>query len=83
MLFLPVHSALDRTISDIEMRLAAASAAQASSQGASPSDSAADRGNTGHRMFFVMGVMTTFQNRRRRDSLRQTWMPQGRRTLST
>ncbi|XP_047054288.1 beta-1,6-galactosyltransferase GALT31A-like [Lolium rigidum] len=70
--------ALDRTISDIEMRLAAARAEQMRSQGASPaSDSAVDRGNTGHRMFFVMGIMTTFDNRNRRDSLRQTWMPQG------
>jgi hypothetical protein len=29
-------------------------------------------------MFFVMGIMTTLDNRNRRDSLRQTWMPQGR-----
>uniref|UniRef100_A0ACD5ZW60 Uncharacterized protein n=1 Tax=Avena sativa TaxID=4498 RepID=A0ACD5ZW60_AVESA len=70
--------ALDRTISDIEMRLAAARAAQMRSQGVSPaSDSAVDQGNMGHRMFFVMGIMTTFHNRNRRDSIRQTWMPQG------
>jgi hypothetical protein len=78
----PVRSALDRTISDIEMRLAAARGEQMRSQGVSPaSDSVVDQGNRGHRMFFVMGIMTTFHNRKRRDSLRQTWMPQG--TLST
>lgn len=71
--------ALDRTISDIEMRLAAARAAQMRSQGASPSDSAADHGNMRPRLLFVMGIMTTFDNRRRRDSLRKTWVPQGER----
>ena len=70
--------ALDKTISDIEMRLAAARAAQAMSQGMSPSDSEGDQGIMRHRMSFVMGVFTTFANRKRRDSIRQTWMPQGR-----
>ncbi|KAG2581214.1 hypothetical protein PVAP13_6KG021225 [Panicum virgatum] len=69
--------ALDKTISDIEMRLAAARAAQAMSQGMSPSDSEGDQGIMRHRMSFVMGVFTTFANRKRRDSIRQTWMPQG------
>ncbi|KAM0849667.1 hypothetical protein ACQ4PT_053591 [Festuca glaucescens] len=70
--------ALDRTISDIEIRLAASRAEQMRGQGVSPaSDSAVDQGNMGHRMFFVMGIMTTFDNHNRRDSLRQTWMPQG------
>uniref|UniRef100_A0A453S1K7 Hexosyltransferase n=2 Tax=Triticinae TaxID=1648030 RepID=A0A453S1K7_AEGTS len=71
--------ALDRTISDIEMRLAAARAAQMRNQGVSPSDSAADQGNMRPRLLFVMGIMTTFDNRRRRDSIRKTWMPQGER----
>ncbi|VAI88383.1 unnamed protein product [Triticum turgidum subsp. durum] len=71
--------ALDRTISDIEMRLAAARAAQMRNQGVSPSDSAADHGNMRPRLLFVMGIMTTFGNRRRRDSIRKTWMPQGER----
>ncbi|RLM60641.1 beta-1,6-galactosyltransferase GALT31A-like [Panicum miliaceum] len=72
-----VIMALDKTISDIEMRLAAARAAQAMSQGMSPSDSEGDQGSMRHRMSFVMGVFTTFANRKRRDSIRQTWMPQG------
>ncbi|KAF8668402.1 hypothetical protein HU200_052209 [Digitaria exilis] len=72
-----VIMALDKTISDIEMRLAAARAAQAMSQGMSPSDSEDDQGSARHRMSFVMGVFTTFSNRKRRDSVRQTWMPQG------
>ncbi|KAG2581211.1 hypothetical protein PVAP13_6KG021225 [Panicum virgatum] len=72
-----VIMALDKTISDIEMRLAAARAAQAMSQGMSPSDSEGDQGIMRHRMSFVMGVFTTFANRKRRDSIRQTWMPQG------
>jgi len=59
------------------MRLAAARAAQAMSQGMSPSDSEGDQGSMRHRMSFVMGVFTTFASRKRRDSIRQTWMPQG------
>lgn len=73
--------ALDKTISDIEMRLAAARAAQAMSHGMSPSDSEEDQGSVRHRMSFVMGVFTTFANRKRRDSIRQTWMPQGTCTI--
>ncbi|AQK78316.1 Beta-16-galactosyltransferase GALT31A [Zea mays] len=75
-----VVMALDKTISDIEMRLAAARAAQAMSQGMSPgdSDSEGDQGTARRRMSFVMGVFTTLANRKRRDSIRQTWMPQGR-----
>lgn len=62
------------------MRLAAARAAQAMSQGMSPgdSDSEGDQGTAWRRMSFVMGVFTTLANRKRRDSIRQTWMPQGR-----
>ncbi|BAF22771.1 beta-1,6-galactosyltransferase GALT31A [Oryza sativa Japonica Group] len=69
--------ALDRTISEIEMRLAAARTMQARSQGLSPSDSGSDQGSTRARLFFVMGIVTTFANRKRRDSIRQTWLPQG------
>ncbi|PNT66540.1 hypothetical protein BRADI_3g13770v3 [Brachypodium distachyon] len=66
------------TISDIEMRLAAARAAvQMRNQGVSPSDSAVDQGSMPRRLFFVMGIFTTFANRKRRDSIRQTWMPRG------
>lgn len=72
-----VVMALDKTISDIEMRLAAARAAQAMSQGMSPGDSEGDQGTARRRMSFVMGVFTTLANRKRRDSIRQTWMPQG------
>ena len=47
-------------------------------QGVSPTDSEGDQGSMGHRMSFVMGVFTTFAKRKRRDSIRQTWKPQGR-----
>ncbi|XP_062192777.1 beta-1,6-galactosyltransferase GALT31A-like [Phragmites australis] len=72
-----VIMALDKTISDIEMRLAAARAAQAMSQGVSPSDSEGDQGSMRPRLSFVMGIFTTSANRKRRNSIRQTWMPQG------
>ncbi|KAK3122582.1 hypothetical protein QOZ80_8AG0615550 [Eleusine coracana subsp. coracana] len=72
-----VIMALDKTISEIEMRLAAARAAQATSQGMSPSDSEGELGSMQPRVSFVMGIFTTFANCKRRDSIRQTWMPQG------
>lgn len=68
---------MDKTISEIEMRLAAARAAQATSQGMSPSDSEGEPESMQPRVSYVMGIFTTFANRKRRDSIRQTWMPQG------
>ena len=29
------------------------------------------------KVFFVMGIITAFSSRKRRDSIRETWMPQG------
>ncbi|TVU00733.1 hypothetical protein EJB05_10094 [Eragrostis curvula] len=77
-----VIMALDKTISEIEMRLAAARAAQATMEGVSPSDSEGDLGSMRPRISYVMGIFTTFANRKRRDSIRQTWMPQGDRLRS-
>mgnify|MGYP006970540189 CR=1 FL=1 len=35
-----------------------------------------DRGNES-RLFMVVGINTAFNSRKRRDSIRQTWMPRG------
>ncbi|XP_038972747.1 uncharacterized protein LOC103697780 isoform X4 [Phoenix dactylifera] len=70
---------LDKTISNLEMQLAAARAAKASNQGESPIDvkSGTDLLKDRPKVFFVMGIITAFSSRKRRDSIRETWMPQG------
>lgn len=70
---------LEKTISTLEMQLAAARAAQASSQDGSPmvTKPGTDQMKDRQRVFFVVGIMTAFSSRKRRDSIRETWMPQG------
>ncbi|XP_020517301.1 probable beta-1,3-galactosyltransferase 2 isoform X2 [Amborella trichopoda] len=77
----PDHSieALDKTILNIEMELEAAKASHGrllrGSNGLGKpmgSDSTAKR-----RAFMVIGINTAFNSRKRRDSIRSTWMPQG------
>ncbi|KAK4748715.1 hypothetical protein SAY87_015301 [Trapa incisa] len=67
---------LDRTISSLEMQLAAARAAKAET------DEALDGRISGvellkdrPKVFFVMGIITAFSSRKRRDSIRETWLP--------
>uniref|UniRef100_A0A0E0NXH5 Hexosyltransferase n=2 Tax=Oryza TaxID=4527 RepID=A0A0E0NXH5_ORYRU len=68
------NRALDKTISNLEMELASAKASQEESElnGAPLSESTGKR-----RYFMVIGINTAFSSRKRRDSLRATWMPQG------
>ncbi|KDP20741.1 hypothetical protein JCGZ_21212 [Jatropha curcas] len=64
--------ALDNRISTLEMKLAAAKAEhQSLSNGSHPS------GNSKRKYFMVIGINTAFSSRKRRDSVRATWMPQG------
>ncbi|XP_072995247.1 beta-1,6-galactosyltransferase GALT31A [Typha latifolia] len=70
---------LDKTISNLEMKLAAARAAGASNQGRSPIavKSGITQSKERPKVFFVMGIITAFSSRNRRDSIRETWMPCG------
>ncbi|CAI9090260.1 OLC1v1024997C5 [Oldenlandia corymbosa var. corymbosa] len=72
---------LDKTISNLEMELAAAKAAQESILSGSPLSE--DMEKTGipvrKKYFMVVGINTAFSSRKRRDSVRATWMPQGER----
>ncbi|XP_062152770.1 probable beta-1,3-galactosyltransferase 2 isoform X2 [Alnus glutinosa] len=79
---LKTHSAiqtLDKTISSLEMELAAARAAQKSIRGGSPlSQDLKKNESSGKRKYLmVIGINTAFSSRKRRDSVRATWMPQG------
>eukprot|EP00268_Persea_americana_P048134 TRINITY_DN5055_c0_g1_i4.p1 TRINITY_DN5055_c0_g1~~TRINITY_DN5055_c0_g1_i4.p1 ORF type:complete len:409 (+),score=78.43 TRINITY_DN5055_c0_g1_i4:264-1490(+) len=70
---------LEKTISTLEMQLAAARAAQASNQHGSPmvTKPGTEQIKERKKVFFVVGIMTAFSSRKRRDSIRETWMPQG------
>ncbi|KAE8721670.1 putative beta-1,3-galactosyltransferase 6 [Hibiscus syriacus] len=70
---------LDKTISSLEMQLAAARAAKADNEEGSPIvtklgvESLTER----PKFFFILGIITAFSSRKRRDSIRETWMPRG------
>ncbi|KAH1089773.1 hypothetical protein J1N35_017030 [Gossypium stocksii] len=70
---------LDKTISSLERQLAAARAAKADTEERSPmvTKSGTKDLNERRRVFFVMGIITALRNRKRRNSIRETWMPQG------
>ncbi|MBA0801025.1 hypothetical protein Gohar_011418 [Gossypium harknessii] len=72
-------STLDKTISSLERQLAAARAAKADTEEGSPmvTKSGTKDLNESRRVFFVMGIITALSNRKRRNSIRETWMPQG------
>ncbi|KAG2678077.1 hypothetical protein I3843_12G129500 [Carya illinoinensis] len=71
--------ALDKTISNLEMELAAARVTQESilinSQISEDVKISESRGKRKYLM--VIGINTAFSSRKRRDSVRETWMPQG------
>ncbi|XP_062074037.1 beta-1,6-galactosyltransferase GALT31A isoform X2 [Humulus lupulus] len=71
---------LDKTISSLEVQLAAARAAKSdNSEEGSPvvTRQGTEQFKERQKVFFVMGIMTAFSSRKRRDSIRDTWMPQG------
>lgn len=70
---------MDKTISNLEMELAAAKAAQESILSGSPlSEDLKKTESSGRRKYLmVVGINTAFSSRKRRDSVRATWMPQG------
>lgn len=70
---------LDKTISSLEMQLAAARAAKVNDDVRSPmvTKSGSEQFKERPKVFFVMGIITAFSSRKRRDSIRETWMPRG------
>ncbi|EEF43468.1 beta-1,6-galactosyltransferase GALT31A [Ricinus communis] len=70
---------LDKTISSLEMQLAAARAVKGDSEEGSPmgTKSGTDPLKERQKVFFVMGIITAFSSRKRRDSIRETWLPKG------
>ncbi|KAI3753961.1 hypothetical protein L2E82_26027 [Cichorium intybus] len=70
---------LDKTISSLEMELAAARAMQDSILTGSPisDDLMLPEPIKKRKYLMVIGINTAFSSRKRRDSVRATWMPQG------
>ncbi|KAL4333669.1 hypothetical protein GQ457_07G013400 [Hibiscus cannabinus] len=70
---------LDKTISNLEMELAATRAVQESIINGSPisGDLKIPEASGKRRYLMVVGINTAFSSRKRRDSVRATWMPQG------
>lgn len=68
---------LDKQISALNMEL---SATRSSRKFGISDDSAATSllSNERKKVFVVIGINTAFSSRKRRDSVRETWMPQGR-----
>ncbi|KAF5954909.1 hypothetical protein HYC85_007765 [Camellia sinensis] len=62
---------LDKSISTLQMELAATRISELTHEEGLPRKKA----------FIVIGINTAFSSRKRRDSVRQTWMPQGERLL--
>ncbi|XP_042479957.1 probable beta-1,3-galactosyltransferase 8 isoform X1 [Macadamia integrifolia] len=64
--------ALDKTVSTLEMELAVARTSQKSIVGTRERAQ-----KTLKKAFVVVGINTAFSSKKRRDSLRETWMPKG------
>ncbi|XP_021821567.1 probable beta-1,3-galactosyltransferase 2 [Prunus avium] len=70
---------LNKTISNLEMKLAASRGTHESVHNGSPisGNLKTVQSNSKKKYFMVIGINTAFNSRKRRDSVRATWMPQG------
>ncbi|XP_074564728.1 beta-1,3-galactosyltransferase 7-like isoform X2 [Curcuma longa] len=69
---------LDKTISTLQIELVAKrSAVGLNGANGSPTATNAASSKQSRKAFIVIGINTAFSSRRRRDSVRETWMPQG------
>lgn len=69
---------LDKQMAMIQMELAAArSSREMGSAGGLDANSVTNEGPVKKKAFIVIGINTAFSSRKRRDSVRETWMPQG------
>ncbi|CAH8258498.1 unnamed protein product [Arabidopsis lyrata] len=64
---------LDKSVSTLEMQLASTKTSQDGSETTNSLTGETPR----KKVFMVMGINTAFSSRKRRDSVRETWMPQG------
>ncbi|XP_057974638.1 beta-1,3-galactosyltransferase 7 isoform X2 [Malania oleifera] len=75
---------LDKSVSMLQMELAAAQSShglEESSDGSTAISTSVQDKSPRQKVFMVIGINTAFSSRRRRDSIRETWMPQGEKLL--
>ncbi|XP_019415642.1 PREDICTED: beta-1,3-galactosyltransferase 7-like isoform X2 [Lupinus angustifolius] len=73
--------ALDKQVSTLQMELAAARSTREISDSDSSNKTSGEEAPTRKKAFIVIGINTAFSSRKRRDSVRETWMPQGEQLL--
>ncbi|KAL2657969.1 hypothetical protein AAZV13_04G210100 [Glycine max] len=74
--------ALDKQVSMLQMELAAARSSRESGiSDSNASTTTSGEGAPRKKAFIVIGINTAFSSRKRRDSVRETWMPQGEQLL--
>ncbi|KAJ4851440.1 Beta-1,3-galactosyltransferase 7 [Turnera subulata] len=71
---------LDKSIAMLQMQLAASRSSQEMSLEKS-AGALSREGSPKQKVFMVIGINTAFSSRKRRDSVRETWMPQGEKLL--
>ncbi|KAF7816914.1 beta-1,3-galactosyltransferase 7-like isoform X1 [Senna tora] len=75
---------LDKQVSMLQMELAAARSTRemgASDGSTATTSETSSEGPPRKKAFIVIGINTAFSSRKRRDSVRETWMPQGQQLL--
>ncbi|XP_062101281.1 beta-1,3-galactosyltransferase 7-like isoform X3 [Humulus lupulus] len=74
---------LDKQMAMIQMELAAtrSSREMGLSEGSDTKPTLPQEGTPRKKVFIVIGINTAFSSRKRRDSVRETWMPQGEKLL--
>ncbi|GAU31253.1 hypothetical protein TSUD_149390 [Trifolium subterraneum] len=72
--------ALDKQVSMLQMELAAARSSREINSSGSATTSG-EGASKKKKAFIVIGINTAFSSRKRRDSVRETWMPQGEQLL--
>ncbi|XP_010459924.1 PREDICTED: probable beta-1,3-galactosyltransferase 5 [Camelina sativa] len=68
---------LDKSVSMLQKQLSATQSSQKVVVDVSATTNSSTEGNQKKKVFMVIGINTAFSSRKRRDSLRETWMPQG------
>lgn len=72
---------LDKSISMLQMELAASRSKKEMEKTDESSSVSSQEVPVKKKAFIVIGINTAFSSRKRRDSVRETWMPQGKNTI--
>lgn len=68
---------MDKSVSTLQMQLSSTRTSSQETVDGSETTTSLTGAKPRKKMFMVMGINTAFSSRKRRDSVRETWMPQG------